>query len=68
MRSVVPELEREYADDGIDLDAHRASLAGLLTLDLPSTANVLACLLEAVTLPRFVLLNEWGGAYGSISR
>ena len=68
MRSVVPELEREYGDDHIDLDACRASLAGLLTLDLPSAADVLARLLETVALPGFVLLNEWGDTYGPISR
>jgi hypothetical protein len=68
MRSVIPELEREYGDDGIDFDTCRAPVAGLLTLDLPPTADVLAGLLETVTLPGFVLLNEWGDAYGSISR
>ncbi|MER6827406.1 hypothetical protein ABT352_15590 [Streptosporangium sp. NPDC000563] len=68
MRSVVPELEREYGDDRIDLDVCRASLAGWLTLNLPPTADVLARLLETVALPGFVLLNEWGDAYGPISR
>ncbi|MEU6742106.1 hypothetical protein [Streptosporangium sandarakinum] len=65
MRSVIPELEREY---GIDVDACRASVAGLLTLDLPPAADLPARLLETVTLPGFVLFNEWGDAYGSISR
>ncbi|MGI5286188.1 hypothetical protein ACQEVF_23020 [Nonomuraea polychroma] len=67
MRSVVPELEREYGDNGVDLDACRASLAGLLTLRLPPAADMLAGLLETVTLPGFVLLNEWGDAYEPIS-
>ncbi|WP_101789923.1 hypothetical protein [Nonomuraea indica] len=68
MRSMVPELEREYSDDGIDLDSCRASAVGLLTLDLPPAADVLARLLETVTLPGFVLLNEWGDTYEPISR
>ncbi|WP_328818295.1 helix-turn-helix domain-containing protein [Nonomuraea cypriaca] len=68
MRSVVPELEREYADNGIDLDVCRTSLAGLLTLDLPPMADVLARLLETVTLPGFVLLTEWSDVYEPIGR
>ncbi|MER6171150.1 hypothetical protein [Streptosporangium sp. NPDC001681] len=68
MRSVVPELEQEYRNNGIDLDACRASPAGLLALYLPPTADVLAHLLETVTLPGFVLLNKCDNAYGPISR
>ncbi|MFD1547257.1 hypothetical protein [Nonomuraea guangzhouensis] len=68
MRSVIPEGEREYHSDDIDLDACRASLAGLLTLDLPSAADVLGRLLDTVTRPGFVLLNEWGDAFQPIAR
>ncbi|RBQ13931.1 hypothetical protein DP939_43360 [Spongiactinospora rosea] len=68
MCSVVPELEQEYGDNGIALEACRTSVAELLALPLPPTADVLADLLETVTLPGFVLLTEWGDAYESISR
>lgn len=68
MCSVVPELEREYDDNGIDLDTCRTSPARLLTLNLPPTVDVLARLSETVAPPRFVLLNEWGGACEPISR
>lgn len=68
MRSMVPNPEREYRNDGIDLDACRASLAGLLALYLPPTADVLTQLLETVTLPGFILLNEWGDAYEAINK
>ncbi|WP_344922086.1 hypothetical protein [Streptosporangium oxazolinicum] len=68
MCSVVAELEREYDDNSIDLDTCRTSLAGSLTLNLPPMVDVLARLLETVTRPGFVLLNEWGDAYEPISR
>jgi hypothetical protein len=68
MLSAVPDLEREYHSDGIDLDACRASLVRLLALPLPPTVDVLAQLLETVTLPGFVLLNEWGGTYEPINK
>ncbi|MEV6867981.1 hypothetical protein AB0M44_44235 [Streptosporangium subroseum] len=44
MRSAVPNLEREYRSDNIDLDACRVSPARLLSLllPLPPTADVLA--------------------------
>ncbi|MER7213453.1 hypothetical protein [Streptosporangium sp. NPDC000239] len=67
MSSVVPELEEEYADHDIDLDACRTSLTGLLGLRLPSTTDALTLLMETVASPGFVLLNEWGGAYEPIS-
>ncbi|MEU4836261.1 hypothetical protein [Streptosporangium sp. NPDC023615] len=68
MQSVIPKLEQEYGDNGIDLDACRTSLAGLLALHLPPAANVLTHLLEAVTLPGFILLNEQEDAYEAISK
>ncbi|MEV0351997.1 hypothetical protein AB0H88_40045 [Nonomuraea sp. NPDC050680] len=68
MGSAISEGEREYRSDGIDLEACRASLAGLLTLDLPPAADVLARLLNTVTRPGFVLLNEWGDAYEPIAQ
>ncbi|MEU8205222.1 hypothetical protein [Streptosporangium sp. NPDC049046] len=67
MRSAAMRLEHEHLDDGLDFDAHRGSLTGLLALHLPPTTDVLAQLLETATLPGYVLLNEWDNAYEPIN-